>query len=499
MYVFFLDAAPTERLISQEGSLLTYLQEEDDLGAEGGGKLRKSILTGCVSDACMAAVRSMALVCDAVLWPLLRAVKPSAEKHTLDVLPVVWPAALAFFKAAAASPASVVDGSQRLNLGDAPTASTASQATRGERARVDMERIRGKAEGDPLVERLLVAAFDAMAGATENHAAEWLPGGKLAADKITPALRAKYDALPTTSTSVERLHAVGRRVDESGGMQRYENRAGVSLAMFNDLASWAAKKGSALGGAMATARAAERLARRQTQKARLVEAGRAKQEGREAKLSSKKARREKKKQEQARIAGLELATTYSALKAMSVDDLKDQLKGYKLQGKAGFKLTHDNRAAYVLQVQSLMSEVLGEGSNDLKDGDSGVDGRRVRRRKDADNAGEGGQKKKAKSKARMVEYKGWQWPANKKFTIEKLLGKIVAEGEVPGRQNVKVGTVLYKVLWEGFPPECATWENESVIHDDFIDAYEAELEAEGELEAEEDDSDGDGSDAEGEP
>ena len=25
MYVFFLDAAPTERLISQEGSLLTYL------------------------------------------------------------------------------------------------------------------------------------------------------------------------------------------------------------------------------------------------------------------------------------------------------------------------------------------------------------------------------------------------------------------------------------------------------------------------------------------
>eukprot|EP00966_Prymnesium_polylepis_P259295 5989129-Prymnesium_polylepis.1 len=50
MYVFFLDAAPTERLISQEGSLLTYLQEEDDLGAEGGGKLRKSILTGCGSD-----------------------------------------------------------------------------------------------------------------------------------------------------------------------------------------------------------------------------------------------------------------------------------------------------------------------------------------------------------------------------------------------------------------------------------------------------------------
>ena len=278
MYVFFLDAAPTERLISQEGSLLTYLQEEDDLGAEGGGKLRKSILTGCGSDACMAAVRTMALVCDVVLWPLLRAVKPAADKHTLDVLPVVWPTALAFFKAAAAAPASVVDGSLRLNLGDAPTASTASQATRSQRARIDMERIRSKAAGDPLVERLLAAAFDAMVSATENHAAEWLPGGKLSADKITPALREKYDALPSTSTSVERLHAIGRRVDDSGGVQRYENRAGISLAMFNDLASWAAQKGLALSGALATARVAERLARRQTQKARLVEMGRAKQD-----------------------------------------------------------------------------------------------------------------------------------------------------------------------------------------------------------------------------
>ena len=185
--------------------------------------------------------------------------------------------------------------------------------------------------------------------------------------------------------------------------------------------------------------------------------------------------------------------------------MRPPIKAYKLQGKTGFTVTHDKRPAYVLQVQSLMSEALGEGCNDLADADAGVDKdgdaatRRVRMRREADNAGEPNQKKKSKSKVKMVEYKGWQWPANKKFTIEKLLGKMVAEGEVPGRQNVKVGTLLYKVLWEGFPPECATWEDESVIHDDFIDAYEAELEAEGELEAEEDDSDGDGSDAEGEP
>ena len=37
--------------------------------------------------------------------------------------------------------------------------------------------------------------------------------------------------------------------------------------------------------------------------------------------------------------------------------------------------------------------------------------------------------------------------------------------------------VYYKVLWENFPPEVATWEPESAIHDDFIDEFEASLEA----------------------
>lgn len=55
--------------------------------------------------------------------------------------------------------------------------------------------------------------------------------------------------------------------------------------------------------------------------------------------------------------------------------------------------------------------------------------------------------------------------------------------EVPGRQGVKPGTVLYKVLWKDFPPEIATWENADTIHQDFIDNYEERICAEEEAEA----------------
>ena len=41
----------------------------------------------------------------------------------------------------------------------------------------------------------------------------------------------------------------------------------------------------------------------------------------------------------------------------------------------------------------------------------------------------------------------------------RLIGKMTADGsEVPGRegQAIEAGTILYKVLWDGFPPEIAT-------------------------------------------
>ena len=37
---------------------------------------------------------------------------------------------------------------------------------------------------------------------------------------------------------------------------------------------------------------------------------------------------------------------------------------------------------------------------------------------------------------------------------------------------MKAGTILFKVLWEGYPEEIATWEDADNIHDDYIDAFE---------------------------
>ena len=67
----------------------------------------------------------------------------------------------------------------------------------------------------------------------------------------------------------------------------------------------------------------------------------------------------------------------------------------------------------------------------------------------------------------------------------RLIGKMVADGSVvPGHEGQeihKAGTVLYKVLWQGFPPEVATWEEEDDIpcgEVDYVGEYEAALAAE---------------------
>ena len=110
-----------------------------------------------------------------------------------------------------------------------------------------------------------------------------------------------------------------------------------------------------------------------------------------------------------------------------------------------------------------------------------------------------GKKKKAKRKRGWVYLNDWGWDPTDEFVIERLIGKMVADGgDVPGREGEEIaaGTVLYKVLWEGWPPEIATWEEEDQVpcgEVDFVEQYEASLaeeEAEGEAEAEDSESDG---------
>jgi hypothetical protein len=214
---------------------------------------------------------------------------------------------------------------------------------------------------------------------------------------------------------------------------------------------------------------------------------------------------------------------------------QDQLKAFKLQGKTELKFTctQKNRVAYCTQLQALLFEAHGDKANDLTGDDSGCDGdgvvRRVRRREG------GGSGKKRKG---WNELNGYWWKDDETFDIERILdkkietrsiGKVTTEPPLRNRpskplnrnrqsrspqdtlvmpkcclqvvrahcsQAKKKSTkefVYYKVMWANFPPEFASWEPETEIHDDYIDEYEASVEAEAELEMEEEAEDDDDS------
>lgn len=96
-----------------------------------------------------------------------------------------------------------------------------------------------------------------------------------------------------------------------------------------------------------------------------------------------------------------------------------------------------------------------------------------------------GPKKKKQKTRQIVELNGYEWYADEKFEIDRLLDKKVEQVTVGKKKKRKQEIIYYKVLWKNWPPEIATWEPESSIHDDFIDEYEAAMDAEAELEAEE--------------
>lgn len=447
----------------------------------------------------MAAVRAMAIVCETVLWPLLKAIKPAPDKHVLDVLPNVWPKALEFFRDVEARPAGLLDSTLRMDLGGAPAAAaTAAQARRSERARIDMERIRARAKGDALVERLLKAAAAAMAKATENHASEWLgPDGKLCAAKVAadPSLRDKYDALVAVSTPVERLHALGRNADARGGFQRAEQRAGVVLAQFNDQAGWLQKKdATGLERALDICRAEARLARRLTIREQRVAAGRSKREARDAQLSSKRAKRQARAAEEQRVAALPVATKYSELKSMSNEALADQLKAHKQRRKAAkqpitFTVTQKNRLAYVLTLQGLLTEA-DPRANDLAKGDSGTDAVGVVRKKRTAGSAGGGKKKKKVQK--LSNECGDVWDEDEEFEDFVILKTRVSAGKRAGDIGRK-GEMLYFIAWEGYSAEASTWEPASNVGEgaiaEYLDSLRKEAEADGAAEAELEDDD----------
>jgi hypothetical protein len=519
-YVFFLDAAVVDRFAQLE-SLYGYLLEEADLGAEAGGKLRKAIITGFESVFCMSAVRSMAVISDAWLWPMLRAIEPGPEAHILDVCPVLWPRTHAWLEEAADNPQSVIDGtiSLRSNLEAAglrvtrAAVETPTQKRRSERAQLDLLRIRAAIDADAEVKAevhaMLSDAFSAMAAAVCNHASEFMPGGCCCTANITPELRARLSGMPITSVSAETMFARVKRRAERGGIARHDTRMGAVECSRDKTVVWARDKANTQGLLNLAGKRWRNGSGKCTMADERALKGEAKAPERTEKLAKKRRSRTKKVEELERLKGVQLVATYSALKDMGNERLADQLKIYKLLEKQkGFKTTGSGREMR-LQLQSLIAERFGAVANDLADGDSGLEGRETendgkrRARKVAANGGKGGKGKKRK-RANIVSLHGWEWDADEDFIIERIIGKMVAEEgvEIPGRgmpgrgeDDIKPGEVLYKVLWEGFPPEIATWEEEDAIpcgDTDFVREFEAGLaeeEGQGEAESESEDSD----------
>jgi hypothetical protein len=85
---------------------------------------------------------------------------------------------------------------------------------------------------------MLTAAFTEMGLAVENHASEFVAGGRFALDKISPELRRKLDGCLTTSTSVETLFAAQKRRTQREGVSRVDTHVGAVVAKRDRTAAW---------------------------------------------------------------------------------------------------------------------------------------------------------------------------------------------------------------------------------------------------------------------
>ena len=502
-YIFFLDAAVVERF-SQLESLYGYLLEQADLGAEAGGKLRKAILTGFESVYCMAAVRSMAIISDAWLWPMLRAIEPGAEVHILDVCPALWPRCCAWCEEAAANPQSAIDGTLSLrasleaaNLRTTPRKPPSAKGQkRSERSQADLTRIRATIAADAelrtVVHELLTAAFTDMAAAVRNHAAEFMPGGRCCTASITPELRKAMDGTPLTSVGAETVFALVKRRADRGGISRHDTLSGAVACKRSGTTAWGRTKANPDGLIRLAAKRLREGSGKLTIADERALKGEAEAPEREAKLVKKRKGKAARAAELARLHNIPLISTYSGLKKLRNDGLSDQLKIWKkVEKKEGAKKTTGTRPELIRALQPLILEKFGATANDLEADDEGLYCEALKRKK-AEPAG--GKRKRKKA---MVSWGEWEWDPKAEFIIERLIGRMVADGgEVPGRTNVPAGIVLYKVLWDGWPEEIATWEDEDDIpcgEVDFVAEYDKSLET---AEADGAEADGDSSDDE---
>ena len=193
---------------------------------------------------------------------------------------------------------------------------------------------------------------------------------------------------------------------------------------------------------------------------------------REAKLSKKRHGKAAKAARLEALKTVELVADWVALKGLRTDELITQMKVWKhIVCDPAAKRTTGSRTELVRALQPLILARFGPQANNLRAGDDGLYCEALRRR---------GERASGGKRRRMVRWGQWEWDANAEFIIERIMDRMVADGgEVPGRTGVKAGTVLYKVLWDGWPEEIATWEDEDNIplgEVDFIAEFEARLE-----------------------
>ena len=179
---------------------------------------------------------------------------------------------------------------------------------------------------------------------------------------------------------------------------------------------------------------------------------------------------------------------------MGNTDLTDQLKYHKVVRKiTGFTVTQKSRMAFVLQLQSLLSDWHAD-ANDLEEGDAGIEGRGIKRKARAPAGGGSNGKKggRGKKKKQAVHYavdeegNEVEWEDGEEYEVEAIVGTRVSVGPRADKtERYAKGTKLYRVVWQGFATDEATWEPAENLRPDLLAEYEAELDAAAELDTEE--------------